>query len=174
MEALQYPVGRFARPESFTADQRNAAIETIAALPANIRTAVRGLNAEQINTPYRPDGWTVREVVHHVADSHLNAYTRFKLGLTEDVPTVKPYNESAWAKLDDTRTTPIDVSLSLLDALHDRWSRVLRAMSPSEFARKIMHPENGPMTLDQLLAMYDWHSRHHTAHITNLRSRNNW
>jgi hypothetical protein len=124
--------------------------------------------------PYRPDGWTVRQVVHHVPDSHLNAYTRFKLGLTEDTPTIKPYDEAKWAQLEDSRSTPIATSLALLDAVHDRWLRVLRAMSSSDFARTLNHPENGVMNLDQMLALYEWHGRHHVAHVTNLRSRNGW
>ena len=133
-----------------------------------------GLNEQQLDTPYRPDGWTVRQVVHHVADSHMNALTRFKLALTEEHPTIKPYDEAAWAKLEDTRTAPVETSLTLLDALHDRWVRVLRAMKTSDFARTLQHPESGDQNLDQVLALYDWHGRHHTAHVTNLRSRNGW
>jgi uncharacterized damage-inducible protein DinB len=174
MEDLRFPVGRFERPSSLTSDQRRLAIDTIAAAPARLRDAVRGLDDRQFDTPYRPDGWTVRQVVHHVPDSHANAFIRFKLALTEDTPTIKPYDESAWATLADARTTPIETSLTLLDALHDRWVRILEAMSPDDFKRTLMHPENGMMTLDQLLAMYEWHSKHHVAHITSLRARNNW
>lgn len=174
MPDLSYPVGRFQRPDSLTDAQRSAAIDTIAAAPARFRAAIAGLNDQQLDTPYRPDGWTVRQVVHHVPDSHMNALTRFKLALTEDNPTIKPYDEKAWANLEDARSTPIETSLSLLDGLHDRWVRVLRAMKPADFARTLNHPESGKLTLDQMLALYDWHSRHHTAHVTGLRERNGW
>ena len=174
MDDLRYPVGRFQRPESLNDAQRRVAIENIAAMPRNFRAAVAGLDETQLDTPYRPDGWTVRQLVHHVPDSHLNAYTRFKLALTEDTPTIKPYDENEWAKLEDSRTTPIETSLSLLENVHDRWVRVIRAMSPSDFSRKLNHPENGMMNLDQLLAAYDWHGTHHTAHVANLRSRHGW
>src|SRR5207247_810650 len=134
MTDLRYPVGQFARPQQLTADERKAAIDSLAAAPAKLRAAVRGLSDAQLDTPYRPDGWTVRQVVHHVPDSHLNAYTRLKLARTEDAPTIKPYDEAAWANLDDSRTTPVDVSLALLEAVHDRMVRVLRSMKPGDFA----------------------------------------
>jgi hypothetical protein len=171
---LSYPVGRFERPESLTDAQRRAAIDSIADAPARFRAAVTGLDDAQLDTPYRPDGWTVRQVIHHVPDSHMNALVRFKLALTEDHPTIKPYDEGAWAKLEDSRSTPIETSLSLLDHLHDRLGRVLRAMTPADFARTLNHPENGTLTLDQMLALYEWHGRHHTAHVTRLRERNGW
>lgn len=171
---LKYPVGKFQRPASLSLDQRQSAIAAIAAVPPKLRAAVRGLTETQLDTPYRPGGWTVRQVVHHVPDSHSNAYTRFKLTLTEDVPTIKPYDEEAWAKLDDTRTTPIETSLVMMDVLHDRWVRLLRSIAPADFARKLNHPENGMMNLDQLLALYAWHGDHHVAHITSLRARNGW
>jgi len=171
---LQYPIGDFQRPASLSPEERRLAIDAIAATPANLRSAVRGLSEAQLDTPYRLGGWTVRQVVHHVPDSHSNAYTRFKLTLTEDVPTIKPYDEGAWAKLDDTRTTPIETSLAMMDALHDRWVRLLRSLGPADFARTLNHPENGIMNLDQLLALYAWHGAHHVAHITNLRRQNNW
>lgn len=174
MEDLRYPVGRYQRPTNLSPDQRRAAIDSIAGAPARMRAAVRGLDDSQLDTPYRPDGWTVRQLVHHVPDSHLNSYTRFKLALTEDTPTIKPYDEAAWARLDDSRTTPIETSLTMLDVLHDRWVRLLHAMTPSDFERRINHPENGTMTLDQLLALYEWHGRHHVAHITELRWRMGW
>ncbi|HEV8446012.1 MAG TPA: putative metal-dependent hydrolase [Gemmatimonadaceae bacterium] len=174
MEDLRYPVGRYQRPQSLTSDQRRTAIDAIAAAPTLLRSAISGLDDRQLDTPYRPDGWTVRQVVHHVPDSHLNAYTRFKLALTEDTPTIKPYDEAKWARLEDSRSTPIATSLALLDAVHDRWIRVLRAMSASDFARTLKHPENGVMNLDQMLALYEWHGKHHVAHVTNLRSRNGW
>jgi uncharacterized damage-inducible protein DinB len=171
---LQYPIGKFQRPASLSPELRRAAIETITATPTKLRSAVRGLNDAQLDTPYRPGGWTVRQVVHHVPDSHSNAYTRFKLALTENVPTIKPYDEVAWANLEDTRTTPIETSLALMDALHDRWVRLLVSITPADFARTLNHPENGMMNLDQLLALYSWHGDHHVAHITELRRRNNW
>jgi len=174
MDDLRYPIGRHQRPAALTDDQRRAAIDAIAATPGNLRAAIRGLDDSQLDTPYRPGGWTVRQVVHHVPDSHMNAYTRFKLALTEDTPTIKPYNEAEWAKLVDSRTTLIETSLTLLETLHDRWVRILRAMQRSDFSRKLNHPENGVMTLDQLLAMYEWHGKHHVAHITSLRARNGW
>jgi uncharacterized damage-inducible protein DinB len=174
MDDLRYPVGRFQRPDSLSSDERRDAIGIITAMPANLRAAVRGLNDAQFDTPYRPDGWTVRQVVHHVPDSHANAFIRFKLALTEDTPTIKPYDEAAWATLEDARTTPIETSLCLVDGLHDRWVRILNAMSPSDFERKLNHPDNGIMSLDQMLALYTWHSRHHVGHITSLRSRGGW
>lgn len=174
MEDLRYPVGRHQPVDALTPEQRRTAIDLLAAAPGHMRAAVRGLSDAQLDAPYRPDGWTVRQVVHHVPDSHMNAYIRTKLGLTEDTPTVKPYDESAWARLDDARSTPIETSLALLDGVHDRWVRVLRAMAPSDFARTIMHPENGMMTLDRVVAVYHWHSLHHVAHITRLRDRNGW
>jgi hypothetical protein len=173
-DTLRYPVGRFSRPGAMTGDQRRAAIDSIAKMPATFRQSIRGLDAQRLDTPYRPDGWTVRQVVHHVPDSHMNAFIRFKLALTEDTPTIKPYNEAEWARLEDARSTPIETSLGLLDALHDRWVRILNAMSPSDFHRRLNHPENGVMTLDDMLAMYEWHGRHHTAHVSNLRQRNGW
>jgi uncharacterized damage-inducible protein DinB len=174
MDDLRFPVGRFQRAEELSAAQRRDAIAVITATPAELRGAVRGLSDAQLDTPYRPDGWTVRQVVHHIPDSHANALIRFKLALTENTPTVKPYDEAAWAKLEDARSTPIEISLSLVDGLHDRWIRVLNAMSPADFKRTLNHPEHGVMSLDHLLALYAWHSRHHIAHITNLRSRNGW
>ena len=171
----RYPVGKFERSASpHTADERRAFIDQIAAAPARMREAVAGLSESQLDTPYRDGGWTVRQVVHHVPDSHMNAYTRVKLALTETEPTIRPYDEAAWAKLNDVRDTPIAVSLTLLEALHDRWVRILRALTTEDFARTLLHPEHGVMTLDSLIAMYAWHSRHHVAHITSLRERSGW
>lgn len=150
-------------------------IDGIARAPKELRAAIRGLSDMQLDTPYRPDGWTVRQVVHHVPDSHMNAFIRFKLALTEDMPTIKPYDEAAWAKLSDARDTPIETSLSLLTALHERWVGLLRAMSPSDFGRKLNHPDwDAPLSLDTMLALYAWHGPHHTAHINNLRKRMSW
>jgi DinB superfamily len=171
----RYPVGTFDRPTGpHTAEERRALIDQIAAVPARMREAVAGLSEAQLDTPYRDGGWTVRQVAHHVPDSHMNAYTRVKLALTEDEPAIKPYDEAAWAKLNDVRDTPIAVSLTLLEALHDRWVRILRAMTDAEFARTLLHPDHGVITLDWLIAMYAWHGRHHVAHITSLRERNGW
>src|SRR5690349_12578973 len=171
---LRYPVGKFKFPDAVSAADRGMFITQIAETPARLRAAIAGLSDPQLDTPYRPEGWTVRQVIHHVPDSHLNSYMRFKLALTEDTPTIKPYDEAAWAKLEDSKTTPVATSLALLDAVHDRWVRILRAMSSSDFSRTLNHPENGIMNLDQMLALYEWHSRHHVAHDTNLRQRSGW
>lgn len=171
---LRYPIGKFARPSALTAAERRAAIDDIAVAPARLREAVRGLDERQIDTPYRPDGWTVRQVVHHVPDSHLNAYTRFKLALTEQTPVIKPYDEDAWVRTGDVSTTPIETSLVLVEALHDRWVRLLETVTPEEFERGLNHPVNGMMNLHQLLALYQWHGKHHVAHITALRERSGW
>jgi hypothetical protein len=171
---LRYPVGRYLPPEPITAAHRPEWIEQIARAPAALREAVRGLSDAQLDTPYRPGGWTVRQVVHHVPDSHLNAYTRFKLALTEDEPTIKPYDEARWATLEDGRHGPPDVSLALLEALHTRWVRLLRSLDAEDFARPFNHPEHGKLTLDWTLGMYAWHGRHHVAHITSLRAREGW
>lgn len=174
-EDLRYPIGRFRFPDSLGERERAECIDVIGATPARLREAVRGLTAEQIETPYRDGGWTVRQVVHHVPDSHLNAYVRFKLALTEDTPTIKPYEEARWAELEDTRRVPLEVSLALLDALHERWVVLLRSLGAEDFARTFRHPAlNRVMTLEQLLALYAWHGPHHIAHITSLRERNGW
>ena len=170
---LRYPIGRFERPSGVTADRRNEWIDTIAAAPSRYRDAVRGLSDEQLDTPYRPEGWSVRQVVHHVADSHMNSFIRFRLALTEEEPTIKPYDEAKWALLADA-AAPVEVSLSLIDNLHHRWVVMLKALSEGDFARTLRHPENGVMNLDTLLALYSWHSRHHEAHITGLRDRLGW
>jgi uncharacterized damage-inducible protein DinB len=170
---LRYPIGRFRKVTSLTDAERRESIEAIAAAPARLRAAVQGLTEEQLDTPYRPGGWTVRQVVHHVADSHMNAYIRFKWTLTEDNPTIRTYQQGQWAELPDS-FGPVAGSLTMLEALHDRWVRLLRAMKPADFARPFNHPENGPMTLDSLLVLYDWHGRHHTAHVTGLRERMGW
>lgn len=173
MEELSYPIGRFDWQAPMTAATRAEAIESINAFPARLREAVRGLDQSQLATPYRQDGWTVVQVVHHVADSHMNGFTRIKLGLTEDSPTIKPYNEAEFAKLADVALPP-DVSLQLVDALHARWSAVLASITESQFQRMIVHPENGRGSIDRFVHMYGWHSRHHVAHITRLRQRNGW
>lgn len=170
----RYPIGRYRVEGEITAEQRRQWIENIAATPARMREAVAGLTDEQLDTPYRDGGWTVRQVAHHVPDSHANAYTRFKLGLTESDPVIKPYDEAAWALLEDSRVTPIEVSLTLLEALHVRWVNVLRSVGDEQWSRTIQHPENGRMRLDFVLGLYDWHGRHHVAHITRLRERMGW
>ena len=171
---LRYPVGKFEWAGTLSDAQRAQYIEQIAAAPANFRAAVAGLSEAQLGTPYREGGWTVRQVVHHVPDSHLNAYIRFKLALTEDEPTIKPYKEDRWAQLPDTAATPIETSLRMLELLHDRWVRLLRAMSAADFQRTLVHPEMGVRRLEVFLALYAWHGRHHTAHITSLRKRMGW
>jgi uncharacterized damage-inducible protein DinB len=170
---LRYPIGRADRRPTLASAERRAAIDALAAAPEALRAAVRGLTDAQLDSAYRPGGWTVRQLVHHVADSHLNAYVRFKLGLTENDPTIKPYDQDAWVTLADSKL-PIAVSLDLLDGVHARLVALLRATPDHAFSRTIQHPENGPMTLDQMLGVYAWHGRHHTAHITSLRERMGW
>jgi uncharacterized damage-inducible protein DinB len=174
MTDLRYPIGKFQSPASVTDAERAVLVDQIAALPAELRSAVTTLDDTQLGTPYREGGWTVRQVVHHVPDSHVNAYTRFKLALTEDVPTIKTYEEAQWAELPEARSAPIGVSLALLDALHQRWVLSLRVLAPAQFARAFRHPDLGVMTLDQQIALYAWHGRHHLAHITSLRTRMGW
>lgn len=170
----RYPAGTFEHRTSITRDDRKALIDTIAAAPARMRAAVAGLSDSQLDTPYRDGGWTLRQVVHHVPDSHLNAYIRLKLALTETAPVIKPYDEAAWAALDDTRATPVEVSLTLLESLHERWVTLLRSMRDEDFARTLVHPDHGTMNLDWLVQLYAWHSLHHVAHVTSLRERKGW
>ena len=171
---LRYPTGRLIYEADLTPAKRTQLIARIAETPAALRAAVTGLTVPQLDTPYRPGGWTVRQLVHHVPDSHVNAYVRFKLALTEDNPTIKPYDEAAWADVADTRLTPVDVSLTLLEAVHQRWVILLNALGDADFSRPLQHPDNGPMTLDKLLQMYAWHGRHHVAHVTELKKREGW
>jgi hypothetical protein len=173
MDDIRYPIGHFRSAPSYSASDRSANIETLRELPERLRAVVSGLEDAQLDTPYRDGGWTVRQVVHHVADSHLNSYVRCKLALTEYEPTVKPYDEAAWARLSDNRMPP-DVSLALTDALHRRWVALFESLSEKDFAKKFLHPERGPEDLATTLALYAWHSRHHTAHITGLRARMKW
>lgn len=175
MEAdLRYPIGKFHRPETLSADERRAAIDMIADAPARLRAAIAGLDAAQLDTPYRPGGWTVRQLIHHVPDSHMNAYVRFKLAATEDEPTIKTYEEARWAELADAKSAPIEPSLALLENLHKRWVLFLRSFASEDWSRKFRHPELGTMSLGQNLALYAWHSRHHVAHVTALRERQGW
>ena len=171
---LRYPIGSFKLEGAPTDEHIRQAIDEIAEAPAKIRAAVEGLSSEQLATSYRPGGWTVRQVVHHVPDSHLNSYCRFKLALTEDEPTIKAYHEDRWAELDDSRATPIEVSLALLDSLHARWIVLLKSLGPVDFQRTFRHPEIGLVTLAQNVCLYAWHGRHHAAHITSLRERMGW
>jgi uncharacterized damage-inducible protein DinB len=171
---LRYPIGPFEYDGPLAEEQRQRCIDQIAATPSRLRAAVEGLSPEQLATPYRPGGWTVRQVVHHLPDSHLNSYIRFRLALTEDEPTIKPYDESRWAELDDARQAPIDISLALLEALHQRWVLLLRALTPRDWTRSFFHPELGAVSLDKNVSLYAWHGRHHVAHITSLRERMGW
>ena len=173
---LRYPVGKYQRPkDELPAAERATMMDAIAATPAAMRAATRGLNGKQLDTPYREDGWTVRQVVHHVADSHMNAYIRFKLGLTEDFPAVKPYDEAKWAEMPDGKSDLVEDSLTIIELIHKRWLMVLRGMKPADFLRKLNHPEwKEPPDLDAMLAMYAWHGKHHVAHVTSLREREGW
>lgn len=171
---LRYPIGPLVYREHLSARERRAAIDGIAATPEKLREAVSGLTDAQLDTPYRPGGWTVRQLVHHVPDSHLNAYTRFKLVLTEDEPTIRPFDEVRWAELPDSRRAAVELSLALLETLHERWVPVLEAASPEQWRRTFYHPESGAHTLDGLLSACAWHGPHHVAHITSLRHREGW
>ena len=171
---LQYPIGRFEWRGGNSDEDRRLFIDAIEQAPANLRTAVAGLSKEQLDTPYRPGGWTVRQVVHHLPDSHLNSYVRFRLALTEDEPTIKAYEESRWAELSDARTADVEISLALLESLHQRWVLLLRSLSAADFGRCFRHPELGVVSLDKNLALYAWHGRHHVAHIAALRERMGW
>jgi hypothetical protein len=173
LDDLRFPIGKFSPPASSMPGVRAAHIETLRRLPERLRAAVSGLTDAQLDTPYREGGWTVRQVVHHVPDSHSNCYFRFKLALTEDWPTIKPYDEAAWANLPDSRL-PVELSLAMIEALHGRWVALLESLSDADFQRGFEHPEHGRQNLAKVLAIYDWHSRHHTAHITNLRARQGW
>ena len=175
VEDLRYPIGTFNKPEPITPEDLQGYINVIEELPGRLRTLVANLSEEQLNTEYRPDGWTVKQVIHHIADSHVNAYIRFKLALTEDTPTVKPYFEDKWAKLGDYKLTPIDVSLSLIDSIHARWINLLKSMDEKDFEMSFFHPEHGKeFSLDESAGMYAWHCSHHYAHIAELKKRKNW
>lgn len=171
---LRYPVGQFSFAGTLSPEERAPLINQIELAPINMRAAVDGLSNEQLDTPYRPGGWTPRQVVHHVSESHMNGYIRFKLAMTEDEPTIKPYFEDRWAQLQDARVSPIESSLSLLDALHLRWVWFLRSLKNEDFDRRFQHPELGLVNLNRNVALYAWHGRHHVAHITTLRERMGW
>jgi uncharacterized damage-inducible protein DinB len=169
----RYPVGKFTAPATITSDDRTGAIATLAELPEQLRNAVDGLDAAQLNTPYREGGWTVRQLVHHIADSHMNAFVRIRLALTEDWPVIKPYDEKAWATLHDS-AAPVEWSLELGESLHARWVMMLQSLKDDQWSRGYKHPENGPVSVEVATLMYAWHSQHHVAHITRLRAKENW
>jgi len=170
----RYPIGKFHFDGPLSSEQRTNCIAAIEQAPAALRAAVSGLSPQQLDTPYRDGGWTVRQVVHHIPDSHMNAYVRWKLALTEDEPTIKPYAEDRWAELADTQSTPIEVSLALLGSLHTRWVRLLQSLSPEDWKRQFRHPELGVVSLEKNLAIYAWHGKHHVAHVAELRKRMGW
>jgi uncharacterized damage-inducible protein DinB len=173
MSDPRYPIGKFSYSGPLSSEQTKQFLKDVEETPARLREAVAGLNNQQLDTPYRDGGWTVRQLAHHVPDSHMNAYVRFKLALTEDDPTIKPYMEDRWAQLPDSKA-PIDVSLTLLDCVHQRWMMVLRSLGAADWKRTFKHPEMGPMTLEKTLALYSWHGRHHVAHVTSLRKQKGW
>jgi uncharacterized damage-inducible protein DinB len=170
---LRYPVGEFDKNIEITPEKRSEFIEIIKDLPKKMAQAVEGLSDEQLDTPYRPEGWTLRQTVHHVADSHINSVCRFKLAMTEENPTIRPYFEDRWAELSDSKM-PVDVSLKILEGIHRRWAVLLESLTDEDFQKTLIHPESGEFTIEKLLALYAWHSRHHTAHITKLRERCGW
>lgn len=166
LEKLRYPIGKWQRPDSSTRSDCDDWIDVIERLPADLRAAVARLQGKALDAPYRPGGWTRRQVVHHVADSHMNSYMRFRLAMTEDRPTIRPYDEAAWAELEDARTAPVEVSLRLIEALHERWGRLLRSFTDVDLRRAFVHPEiDGDLRLDETLSLYAWHGSHHVAHI---------
>jgi DinB family protein len=170
----RFPIGKFHFDGTMTEQQKAQCLDDIEQTPARLRAAVRGLNDQQLDTPYRDGGWTVRQVVHHVPDSHMNSYVRFKLALTEDEPTIRPYMENLWAELPEAKSAPIELSLSLLESLHKRWILALREIKPEDWKRNLRHPELGLVSLEKNLAIYAWHGKHHVAHITSLRDRMGW
>jgi uncharacterized damage-inducible protein DinB len=174
MEDLKYPIGKFNFPGNYSPPERKQLIKEISTLPSRLRKAVEGMSEGQLQTQYRPEGWTVRQLINHISDSHINAFVRLKLALTEDNPTIKPYNEDAWVRLADTREMPIENCLLLLEVLHQKWVFILDSLIEENFQRTLRHPESGLMTVERLLGMYAWHGNHHLAHITRLRERMNW
>jgi hypothetical protein len=174
MSDPRFPIGKFHFEGPLSEDQRRSLIAEIEEAPEALRVAVNGLSAQQLDTRYREGGWTVRQVTHHVPDSHMNAYMRFKLALTEEEPTIKPYAEDRWAQLADTQSTPLEVSLALLDSLHRRWTQLLRSLKPEDWKRTFRHPELGLVSLERNLGLYAWHGRHHVGHVTELRKKMGW
>ena len=169
MDNLRYPIGQFNMSEDVSLDQVENLIAQIESLPQLLVDSVKDLREEQLNSSYRPGGWTIRQVVHHIADCHMNGYIRFRLALTEDTPTIKPYNEALWAELEDARTLPVEVSLKLVETLHKRWAVLLRSLSSTELNRQFRHPESGDLSIKKAIGLYAWHGNHHLAHITNYR-----
>ncbi len=175
LNKMKFPIGEFVAPDPVTEEDLQGFISDIERLPADLKKLVKDFSDEQLNTPYRDDGWTVRQVVHHIADSHINAFIRFKLTLTEDIPTIKPYFEDKWAELEDGKNLPVDISLSLLTFLHHRWITLLRSMNKKDFQKEFFHPEHGKeFCLDELTGMYSWHGKHHYAQINELKKRMRW
>ncbi len=174
LESLRFPIGKLVRKDSYTAEEITANIATIRNLPNMLSEAVSILDDGQLDTSYREGGWTIRQVVHHLADSHLNSFIRLRLALTEDNPTIKPYDENTWAELIDAKNAPVELSLAILDGLHERWALLLESLTKEQLLRTFNHPESGRWTVEDNLGMYAWHSRHHLAHITNLIEREGW
>ena len=175
IEELKYPIGKYVKPEILTPEILIQYIRDIELFPSRLRTEVEHLTPEQLDTHYRPDGWTIRQVVHHCADSHMNSFTRFKLALTEDTPTIKPYFEDRWAELADSKSMPIEPSLKILEGLHERWAVMLKSMTNEDLERRFVHPERGKeLRLDATLGLYAWHCHHHLAHITNIKKMKQW
>ena len=174
MSDPRYPIGKFSYAGPLTAEQKQECLANIEQAPARLRAALRGLSDAQLDTPYLDGGWTLRQVAHHVPDSHMNSYIRCKLALTEDEPTIKPYMENLWAELPESKSAPIEVSLALLDSLHERWMLLLRQLTDADWKRTFRHPDLGLVSLEKNLALYSWHGRHHVAHVTNLREKMGW
>lgn len=172
LDSLRYPIGKYTPPATYSPEEIKNNIQEISHLPALLRKAVKDLGERELDTPYRPGGWTVRQTVNHVADSHINSYTRFRLALTEDKPVIKPYEEQLWAELEDGKHAPVDISLMLLEALHLRWVMLLESLTPEQWQRTFMHPQSGEVSLEKAVGLYAWHGKHHVAHITGLRARN--
>ena len=174
MPNLSYPIGRFEASSDRSDEARRRRIRDIAQLPGQLAQAIHGLGDAELDAPYRPGGWTIRQVVHHLADSHLNAFVRLRLALTEDEPVIKPYDQASWASLPDAAAGPVAPSIAILDGLHRRWASLLETLPPEAFSRTARHPEVGPITIDWILDQYAWHGRHHVAHILAARERNGW
>jgi hypothetical protein len=174
MSDPRYPIGKFFYSGPLTASQKQQSLADIDQTPVRLRSALAGLSDQQLDTSYRDGGWTLRQLAHHVADSHMNAYIRFKLALTEDDPTIKPYMENLWAELPEAKKAPVEMSLALLDSLHQRWGMMLREFKDADWKKTFRHPELGPITLEKNLALYSWHGRHHVAHVTTLRDKMGW
>jgi hypothetical protein len=175
LEELKFPIGRFEKPDTITKEQITQWIDAISAFPTRLNTAVSNLTEEQLDTPYRPEGWTIRQVVHHCADGHMNSLIRLKLALTENEPIIKPFDEVSWAELADSKNMPIAPSLKMIEGIHARWTALLNLLTQEHYNRSFIHPDhNNKIRIDEYIAMYAWHSNHHLAHITTTKERNNW